>query len=658
VARFERVRPGTPDRSGVNPFTKETVVIRGRPEKHEVLEMEVLGRSVTTCSLTLGNVPRLATARFANVDQARKTYAERAAAAVRRGFREVGPCQMIFHAAPQTGGSTLILDELFAAGDPRFLDEVLGCTSQKKLASLAEPWMNDTRPAQRSALLAYVDAGCDRHHHKALVKRLFKLAESREDDELMAHFLAAFDRLSRRYVVERAQWAGGDVVRRKVLLSDPLVPERLAKNQASSRFTRATRRYLARRAFRYFRALGRLDLARYGRGIRTAVALYREEDLDAPERLLDAWGLLHALYAWSPVLMRHPRGIRVAEGAQLAQLEPAPYWPAAWRGVRDDLFHLVAGARSRTVRAWAVAWLKKEYAPQLDGLPLSLVRAMLTSPHDESVTFGAELLARATGLGTLPVVEWLALLAIENLEALRLVCAAFEKHVAPDRLSLAQCLELATSRAAPVAELGLRWAKGRGAGEAELPQMARLAAAPVERVRVEGARWILELLDRAPGKRGLMLRELLDARFADVRALAAEHVGPRHAEVGLPLWLSLLESPYDDVRALVVRYAEAWQAEAGPDEMRHLAATVVLAVHRGAAAKQTMLRRIADRVAARPDEADRLLPVLSLALRSVRGSERTAALLAVARAALADGSLREAVARHFPDLVIDQRVSA
>jgi hypothetical protein len=128
--------------------------------------------------------------------------------------------------------------------------------------------------------------------------------------------------------------------------------------------------------------------------------------------------------------------------------------------------------------------------------------------------------------------------------------------------------------------------------------------------------------------------------------------------VGLPLWLSLLESPYDDVRALVVRHAEAWHAEVGPDEMRHLAATVILSVHRGAATKQTMLRRIAERVVSKPQEADRLLPVLALALRSVRAPERTAALLAVARAAVSDEALRESVSSHFPDLVIDHRVSA
>jgi hypothetical protein len=660
VPRFELVRPGSPDRPGINPFTKLPIVIRGRPEKRQVLEIELRESTVETYAERPGRGPRYATVRFASADQARRGYATQVTAAIRGGYREVGPSQRLSPGAPQGGGSTLLLDELFAAGDARFLDEVLGCgrAGEKKLAALAEPWLSDARPAMRRALLAYVDDGCDRQHHKGLVKHLFKLAEERGDDELMAHFLVAFDRLSHRHVVERTTWEAGGMVQRKTLASDPVVPERLRSGQSHPRFTRATRRYLARRAFRYFRTIGRSDPARYGQGIRAALVLYEDGRLDAPERLLDAWGLLHVLYAWSPVLERDPRGIRIAEGMQIAGLEPAPYWPAAWRGVRDALLEIVAAARSRTVRAWTVAWLKKEYAAELDGVPVTQVRALLASPHDEAVRLGAELLGRAAGLATLPVAEWLALLSIESLEALPLVCAAFERNVAPPRLTLAQCAELAMSRAAPVAELGLRWATDKVAGEADLVHVARTAEAPVEGVRVAGARWLLERLDGAPSRRGALLRDLLDGRFADVRALAAAYADAKHADLALPLWLSLLESPYDDVRALVVKHAAAWQAEVGPDEMRHLAATVILAVHRGAGAKQTMLRRIADRVGAHPDEADRLLPILAMALRSVRAPERTGALLAVARATLADAALREAVGRHFPDLVVDGRASA
>ena len=86
--------------------------------------------------------------------------------------------------------SNLLLDEHFDAGDDRFLDEVLPCTQGKKLKSLVEKWYRDTRPFARRTLLQYVDDGCDRPHHRALVKGLFKLAEKSRDDELVGRFKA------------------------------------------------------------------------------------------------------------------------------------------------------------------------------------------------------------------------------------------------------------------------------------------------------------------------------------------------------------------------------------------------------------------------------------------------------------------------------------
>src|SRR4029077_9593615 len=108
--------------------------------------------------------------------------------------------------------------------------------------------------------------------------------------------------------------------------------------QKSETFTRATRMYLARRAFRYFRRTGYADVARYARAIALALPLYREEHLDKPERLLDAWGLMHVLYGYSPAIDKQPRGIRPADGKSLADLAPAPMFPDAWLGRELELF--------------------------------------------------------------------------------------------------------------------------------------------------------------------------------------------------------------------------------------------------------------------------------------------------------------------------------
>jgi hypothetical protein len=653
VPRLELFHPGIPDRPGINPFTRQPIIIRGRPEKRLAFEVELRGEAVETCTLYPGQEPRRATVRYATAEQAETAFVHRVRKMRAAGYREVGPSQVL--ASPQRG-STLLLDELLAAGDgARFLDEVLACTSDRKLAELAGPWARDARPEMRRALLAYVDDGCDRYHHKPLVKHLFKHAEQFGDDEAMAHFMVAFDRLAHRYAVTRWEWRTR--TNRTTLVSDPLARERLdGERDAAPRFTRATRRYLARRAFRYFRRLGRTDPARYAAATRLALPLYEDRHLASPARLLDAWSLLHTLYAWSPVLERDPRGVRVAAGRSLAELEPAPYFPATLRGCDAALLDMLVAARSRTVRKWTIGWLEAHGA--LDGLPVARVRPLLASADDEVAAFGARLFARSRELDALPVEEWLALLAIESVDAVCVVVDAFEKHVAPKRVTLAQCAELATARVAAVAELGLRWARERAiAAAADLGQIARVAQSPVEHVRAEGTRWLLRLLEAGAPGRAERLRDLFDSRFTDVRALAIEHVD-KTGGVELPLWLALLESPYDDVRALVVRNAEAWQGEAGADDVRLLASTVVLAVHRGGATKQTMLRRIAERAAERPEEADRLLPVLALALRSVRAPERTGALLALARAAVASEALRAAVAAHFPEIVIDARISA
>lgn len=636
------------------------MTIAATPERQDIFEIELRGQTIVWFSQKRSGRPRKSEAVYASREQAKTAYEQTIARqATAKGLKEVGPSQYLGSPAPENSGSTLMLDEFFAAGDPRFADEVLGCTSPKKLGALAKPWFEDARPEMRRALLRYVDDGCDRYFHRQLVKRLFKLAEERGDDELMAHFMVAFDRLSRRIVVQQTSWSQGAYVTRPALASNPAILERTNPKAKADRFTRATRRYLTRRVFRYFRSIGRSDAARYGKAMRLALPLYRDEHLDSSARLLDAWSLMHVLFAWSDAIVRDPRGVRVAEGHAVSELSPTPYWPAAWRGVRDELFEQLGQARSRTVRVWTARWLEKEYAGDLQGLPMTMLRPLLASPHDEVVGFAAKLLLTARGLDTVTVEDWLALLRIENLDVVPLVVAAFERHVSPKRISLEQCIELALSRMAPVAELGLRWAREKATGSAaEIATIGRVAQATVADVRTEGAAWLLSLLDASAHFRPEQLRDLFDSRFADVRAVAADYLEKKPKDAtGVPLWFSLLESPYDDVRALVVKNAASWQKDAGPDELAHLASTVILAVHTGANTKQSMLRRIADRAAEKPAEADRWLPVLSFALRSVRVPERVGALAALTRAAVAHDELRSAIERHLPELSIGAQVA-
>ena len=79
-------------------------------------------------------------------------------------------------------------------------------------------------------------------------------------------------------------------------------------------------------------------------------------------------------------------------------------------------------------------------------------------------------------------------------------------------------------------------------------------------------------------------------------------------------------------------------------------ATTLLSVHRGSRAKRQAARQVADRLVAKPAEAKELVRLLGFTLRSVRASERRAALAQVVRAATADASLKALLARELPEL--------
>ena len=76
----------------------------------------------------------------------------------------------------------------------------------------------------------------------------------------------------------------------------------------------------------------------------------------------------------------------------------------------------------------------------------------------------------------------------------------------------------------------------------------------------------------------------------------------------------------------------------------------------GSKTKAGVPRAIADRVVAHPDEAEQLLPMLALALHSVRAPERAAALAALARALHGDPALAARARVHLPTLTVGVEV--
>jgi len=77
---------------------------------------------------------------------------------------------------------------------------------------------------------------------------------------------------------------------------------------------------------------------------------------------------------------------------------------------------------------------------------------------------------------------------------------------------------------------------------------------------------------------------------------------------------------------------------------------VLLGVQRGGRAKLKALRQISQRIGQHPDEAERLFPVLAVAIRSVRLPEARAGLSGILSAVTARPELEPALIRWLPEL--------
>lgn len=553
--------------------------------------------------------------------------------------------------------SSLLLDEMYDDADPRFVHEVFASTAEKKLGALASPWFADQRPPMREMLLQYVDDGCDRAHHRALVKRLFKLAEAAEDDALMARFMVAFDRMPRREMGSVSAWdyATRQSYPRAVVQAKPEIPvdAEAAKQRAFDRFSAKTRTYLVRRTWRYFRRMGHVDPARYVRTMGDALVRYRDEDLDDPAKLLDAWGLFHALYWATDACRRDPAGIVLRSGHSLAELSFAPIYPEAWASAFEPVLGRLGRARSRPVVMFLLDVLQRHHAEALAGLTLAQLRPLLESPREEIQVFSAQQLRTVQGLETLRVRDWIVLLTLRNQHALPVVCELVAQHVTPERLTLDQCIGLASSPMAPVADLGLGWVRQKvGDAPADRQPLRQLLQARTAGVRDEASRWLTDLLRTSPDAAPEEVRDLLDAKYAEIRQHALDLMDADDRFGSSPvLWAAMAESPHADARHRLVQQLSA----PGPAPLEHevkrqLWSTTLLSVGRGSRAKRHALRQLSAQLRARPEQADALLPLLRIALRSVRPAERRHALAAVARAAFERPEVHEAVARHIPEL--------
>jgi len=545
--------------------------------------------------------------------------------------------------------SSLILQELFAQADRQFLDTVLTCTDARTLGGLVTRWLADPRPWARETLLKFLDQPMMERHKALLIKRVYKHAEKAGDDEIVGACMRGFDGLIRRRVVQRYHWTRG---RGREIIDQLRSPPRRRT------FSYATACYLRRRTWRYFRRKGFADAGGYVAAIAAALRQYRDEDVALGQNMLDCWGLMHACFGKSDVVCFTRRHANLAPLRGLGELAVAPMFERHW--VRPEsmspLIDLVLAARSRVVRVWSILLLRRHHAAALPGIKPEQLLRMLASDDADVQQFGAELLSNSASVAKLPLETWLKLLETTNFEALQLVCDAFMRHVAPSRVSLAQAVEITCSAAVPVARLGWNLLQAREIDPAaSRPELARLADLRCEAVGEGVARWALSLIGSAGAYDVDTIVRFFDSTLATVRRGALAWLVPDVPGYSDPaLYARLVESPYDDVRLFLVAQLSLRHKlpGAGDDQLTSLWAGVLLNIHRGSRAKLTALRQISAAVRDRPESRGRLLPVLAVAIRSVRGPEARHGLAALVAAVEASPDLAQSVAEQFPELRI------
>jgi hypothetical protein len=599
--------------------------------------------------------------------------------------------------SPQEGVSTLLVDEAFATQDERFVDYVRQVAAPKYLAGLADRWKRDARPWAREQIIKYLALPMDRPGHHPVVKRLFKEAEAKRDDGLVAEFVVAFDRLVRRergrryhYNYQTRQLTQEEVLvsPRNQILASPksrqgrdlrtgeriVHPSRLNVPKNGRLFSYATRAYLRRRAWRYFRRMGFQSPATYTQSVAGVLAKYRDEDFAAGENILDNWSLMNIAFRHSPVLDFSPARVEVADSHSLAELAAAPKFEELWKqsDTAAVLLKLLTAAQSRLVRVWAMQLIKRHHAQSMQQITAEQLLALLDHDDEEVQQFAANLLETLTAIDTWPIETWLRLLETRSVTALATICQVMERRVRPERLDVAQCALLACARATPVARLGLAWLKGRRIDvERDRATVVELAGARCEAVGLEIAEFALSILGNETNYRTDDVVAFFDSLNAAVRRGAWLWLTPQSAGYGdAALWSRLTETPFDDVRIRLVeelnkRVAGApvggatvgGAAAGGPlarHDFTHVWTTVLLGVHRGNRAKLQALRQISQTIAERPDEAERLVPVLAVAIRSVRLPEARAGLAGILSAVTSRPELEPMLARWIPELRLTQ----
>jgi hypothetical protein len=549
----------------------------------------------------------------------------------------------------------LLAEEYFANENPAFIETIRNANQPKALAALADRWKKDPRPWAREQLLAYLALPFNCPGHQPVVKHLFKHAEETGDHEVMVAFLVAFDRLVRREIRTKRHW---DFRARTSYEEERLVTPRdvigAYPRGKAKLFKYRTRYYLQRRAWRYFRRLGYREPMKYIPAIVNALARYEDADLQKGENILDSWSLMHACFAESDALEFGATHVQLKDGRALGELTPAPAFSDAWKKADSApmVLALAVRAQARLVRLWAMQLFQRDHSTH--AVSLENILSLLEHEDADAQQFGSKLLESSAVLATLPISSWFKLLQTKNEDALQRICDAFAKHVSADRLDLAQCVELACVRPVPVARLGQKYLQTRNiSSPAEREQICALANAKCSAITGELTDWALKFLGTKENYSSDQVIRFFDSNQDKSRAAAWKWLmADSHALIDASLWSRLAETPHDDLRLRVIDYLQRQTKLPGADsnQLENVWRSVLLGVHRGGRQKAKAVRQISQAIVENPQRVETLLPVLAVAVRSVRGPESRAGLAAVVTLTEARPELTEAVRRHLPEM--------
>lgn len=576
-----------------------------------------------------------------------------------------------------------IVTGYFDREDDRFVAGLREIGYPKLLAPFVERWKRDSRPWARAQIFAYLRLPLDAAGHHVVVKRLYKQAEAAGDGELVGAFMVAFDRLTRRVRKKRWLQTQDPVTRRWTSQQyDALVAvpnslyvgarfdDKTGKfvqfqwyspwSMSSQRlFSGKTRRYLCRRTWRFFR---KLTNGEYAKAIVPVLLRYADQDLEKPENLLDSWCLMQICFGKHPALDFSKPNVALKPGRTMAELTAAPYAEEYWSVSVNGpvLLNLLFEAPSRTVRVWAKQLLERHHRKLVDTMPIETLLRLLDHADGELQQFGATLLESVAGVDAWPIDRWLRLLELRDPTALAIVCEIFSKKVAASRLDAAATAKLATARAVPVARMGLAYLKGRNwNAPAERRALAELGGAKCDAVSGELAKWALTVAGSGERYERDVVVALFDSLSEPMREAAAAWFARSDAAQDDPvLWSRLIETPYEEIRLRLVELLQyrASRPRVERDALTALSAlwaTVLLGVHRGGRHKLKAIEQLVASIIDHPERGEELVPVLGVAIRSIRGPERRAGLAGAARLVELCSRAADILRQELPELSFD-----